>query len=59
MERFWLIKQTLLHISVQSLNENAYCNMAALCVSCLDFKVEKWYNDNIQEYAITYDIKGE
>ena len=59
MERFWLIKQTLLHISVQSLNENVYCNMAAPYVSCLDFKVEKWYNDNIQEYAITYDIKGE
>ncbi len=59
MERFLLIKLTSLHILTQWANKLSCYKIVSLCVSCLDFKAQKWYNNGIQEYAITYDIKGE
>ena len=59
MERFLLIKLTSLHILMQWANKLSCYKIVALSVSCLDFKAQKWYNNGIQEYAITYDIKGE
>lgn len=59
MERFLLIKLTSLHILTQWANKLSFYKIISLCISCLDFKAQKWYNNGIQEYAITYDIKGE
>lgn len=59
MERFLLIKLTSSHILMQWANKLSCYKIVALGVSCLDFKAQKWYNNGIQEYAITYDIKGE
>ena len=59
MERFLLIKLTSLHILTQWANKLSFYKIVSLCISCLDFKAYKWYNNGIQEYAITYDIKGE
>ena len=59
MERFLLTKQTSSHILMQWENKLSCYKIVSLCVSYLDFKAQKWYNNGIQEYAITYDIKGE
>ena len=59
MEKFLLTKQTSSHILMQWANKLSCYKIVALGASCLDFKAKKWYNNGIQEYAITYDIKGE
>ena len=59
MERFLLTKLISSHILTQWANKLSFCKIVALGASCLDFKAQKWYNNGIQEYAITYDSKGE